>query len=243
MKTWFNLLTAAVAVSFSCLSSDCAVGEEKAAPAAEAGLVAWWPFDEAEGNTAADRSPTPHPAILEGGASFAPGRIGNAIRLNGKTSSLRVPGFKGITGTSPRTVAAWIKTTAASGQIVSWGSEEPGKMWIFGFVRGRIGVTPRGGYLYVKDPLHDDNWHHVAVVMEEGSPPNLHDHVKLFINGEPAEIHDIGLLDLWPIETGDQLDVTIGRGFSGLIDELRIYDRALTEDEVRSLAKTGKISK
>ncbi|MGQ9761199.1 MAG: LamG domain-containing protein [Thermogutta sp.] len=92
----------------------------------------------------------------------------------------------------------------------------------------------------MKNALHDDQWYHVAVVMEEGSPPNLHDHVRLYINGEPAEIHDIGLLDLWPIETGDQLDVVIGRGFSGLIDELRIYDRALTEDEVRTLSEMKK---
>ncbi len=110
-------------------------------------------------------------------------------------------------------------------------------MWIFGFVRSRIGITPRGGYLYVKDPLHDGNWHHVAAVLEEGSPPNLHDHARLFVDGELAEIHDIGLLDLWPIETGDTLDVTIGQGFNGLIDDVRIYARALTEEEIRSLFK------
>jgi len=242
MKVWTSVLAIVVVGFFFWGNLGPVLSEEKAAPLAEAGLVAWWSFDETEGNTAADRSPTPHPAVIEGNASFVPGQIGNAVRLDGKTACLRVPGFKGITGTSPRSVAAWIKTSTAAGQIVSWGSEEPGEMWIFGFVRGRVGVNPRGGYLYVKNPLHDDHWYHVAVVMEEGSPPNLHDHVRLFINGEPAEIHDIGLLDLWPIDTGDQLDVTIGRGFSGLIDELRIYDRALTEDEIRALAKTGKTS-
>ncbi|HPU05732.1 MAG: LamG domain-containing protein [Thermogutta sp.] len=212
------------------------LGEEKPVQPLT-GLVGWWPFDENGGNTAADLCPTPHPATLEGQAKFVAGRIGNAISLDGKGSRLRVPGFKGITGTSPRTVSAWIKTSTASGQIVAWGSEEPGKMWIFGFVRSRIGVTPRGGYLYVKEPLHDGNWHHVAVVLEEGSPPNLHDHARIFVDGELAEIHDIGLLDLWPIETGDTLDVTIGQGFNGLIDDLRIYARVLTEEEIRSLFK------
>ena len=32
--------------------------------------------------------------------------------------------------------------------------------------------------------------------------PNLHDDVTLYLDGAPAEIHDIGLLDLWPIQTG-----------------------------------------
>lgn len=211
------------------------LAEDKAPRPSQEALVGWWPFDETEGTMAADRCPDPHPAVLEGGARFAPGRVGNAVVLDGKTAQLRVAGFKGVTGTAPRTVAAWIKTQTPSGQIVSWGSAEPGRRWTFGFIRGRIGVTPQGGYLYVKDPLHDDNWHHVVVVMEEGSPPNLHDHVKLFVDGAPAEIHDIGLLDLWPIDTGDESEVTIGRGFNGLIDDLRIYRRALSEDEIRAL--------
>jgi hypothetical protein len=110
-------------------------------------------------------------------------------------------------------------------------------MWTFGHIRGRVGVTPKGGYFYMKAGTHDDAWHHVAVTVEAGSPPNLHDHVKLFRDGEVAEIDDIGLLDLWPIETGDSLDVSIGRRFKGSIDDLRLYGRALSEDEIKALFK------
>ncbi|MHC4790682.1 MAG: hypothetical protein ACYS8Y_04465, partial [Planctomycetota bacterium] len=60
---------------------------------------------------------------------------------------------------------------------------------------------------------------------------------RLYEDGEPAEIHDIGLLDLWPINTGSELDVRIGRGLKGLIDDVRIYDRPLSEDEVKALFK------
>jgi hypothetical protein len=59
----------------------------------------------------------------------------------------------------------------------------------------------------------------------------------LYKDGVVAEIHDIGLLDLWPIDTGDDLDVTIGRGFKGLIDDVRIYDRVLSDEEVMALFK------
>jgi hypothetical protein len=89
----------------------------------------------------------------------------------------------------------------------------------------------------MNDQTHDDKWHHVAVVVEETKLPNLHDHVTLYKDGTLAEIHDIGLLDLWPIETGDVLDVRIGRGFKGLIDDVRIYDRALSDDEISLLFK------
>jgi uncharacterized protein len=204
-------------------------------------LVGWWKFDETTGRTAADASGKGHDATLEGTLSFAtnsfPGRSGQAIRFDGEKNVIRVAGFKGITGPQPRTVAGWIKTPGTAGDIVTWGENDSGKMWIFGYIRGRIGATPKGGYLYMKAGTHDDAWHHVAVAVQAGTPPNLHDHVKLYRDGEVAEIDDIGLLDLVPIETGDKLDVTIGRRFKGLLDDLRIYDRALSEDEIKALFK------
>jgi len=72
--------------------------------------------------------------------------------------------------------------------------------------------------------------------VREASPPNLHDDVKLYRDGVPAEIDDIGLLDLWPIETGDKEDVKIGQRYKGLIDDLRIYDHALSDDEIKALS-------
>jgi hypothetical protein len=73
--------------------------------------------------------------------------------------------------------------------------------------------------------------------VEKAELPNLHDDVKLYLDGVLAEIHDIGLLDLWPIDTGSDLDVTIGDGFKGSIDDVRIYDRPLSEDEINALYK------
>ena len=108
-------------------------------------------------------------------------------------------------------------------------------MWIYRFIRGRLGVTLHGGYYYINDAIHDDKWHHMAVVVVEAELPNLHDDVRLYKDGTLAEIHDIGLLDLWPIETGNELNVTIGRRFKGLIDDVRIYDRPLSEDEIKAI--------
>jgi hypothetical protein len=203
-------------------------------------LVGWWKFDETSGKSAADSSKKGHPGVLEGGLSFethsVPGRIGTAISLDGKDGCVRITGFKGVTGTQPRTVAAWIKTTKPSGEIVSWGLSDFGKMWTMSFIRSRVGVTPKGGYYYMKAGVHDNEWHHVAAVLKEGAPPNLHDNVRLYRDGVLAEIDDIGLLDLWPIETGDKEDVRIGWRFNGLIDDLRIYDRALSDDEIKALS-------
>jgi hypothetical protein len=87
----------------------------------------------------------------------------------------------------------------------------------------------------MNDPVDDDKWHHMAVVIKEAELPNLHDDVVLYKDGTIAEVHDIGLLDLWPIDTGSDLDVRIGLEFKGLIDDVRIYDRALSDQEVLAL--------
>lgn len=202
-------------------------------------LVGWWKFDETSGKTAADSSRHGRKGTLKGGLSFddnsVAGRIGKALKFDGGDDYVEITKYKGVTGTRPRTVSAWIKTKNAKGEIISWGADDFGQMWTYGHIRGRIGLSPSGGYLYINDKTDDDKWYHVAIVVQEVELPNLHDDVKLYKNGEPAEIHDIGLLDLWPIKTGKEIDVRIGRRFNGLIDDLRIYNRALSDDEVKAI--------
>ncbi len=201
-------------------------------------LVGWWKFDETAGKTAADSSMHKRKGTLTGDLSFdkssAEGRIGKALKLDGR-DYVEITKYKGITGTKPRTVAAWIRTNKTDGEIVSWGEDDFGKMFYCRFIRRRIGVTPDGGYLYMKEYVNDDKWRHVAVVVRQAELPNLHDDVKLYLDGEVAIIDDIGLLDLWPLTTGKNIDVRIGRRYVGLLDDLRLYDRPLSDDEVKAI--------
>ena len=235
-----NLPIILVAASVLCLSwVVIATAEDKPKTLdTDPHLVGWWKFDETAGKTAADSSRHKRKGKLTGELSFeknsAEGKIGKALKLGGR-DYVEITKYKGITGTKPRTIAAWVKTKKNNGEIVSWGLDDFGKMWICRFIRGRIGVTPGGGYFYMKEGVSDDKWHHVAAVVHEAELPNLHDDVRLYRDGEIAVIDDIGLLDLWPVDTGKDIDVRIGRGYTGLLDDLRLYDRALTEDEVKAI--------
>ena len=242
------LLSNAVMV-FSLITSFSVLAQSGAGRATESklatldtdpNLAGWWKFDEVSGKTAADSSRHSREGTLKEGLTFdkgsAPGRIGKALKF-GDNGYVEITRYKGVTGTRPRTVAAWIKTENDGGEIISWGTDDFGKMFFFRFIRGRIGITPNGGYYYMNEPVDDDKWHHVAVVVKEAEPPNLHDDVVLYKDGTVAEIHDIGLLDLWPIDTGNELDVRIGLEFEGLIDDVRIYDRALSDEEITALFK------
>ncbi len=75
-----------------------------------------------------------------------------------------------------------------------------GQMWTCGFIRRHIGLTPSGGYYYMNDEVHDDKWHHVAIVLLEAELPNLHDDVRLYKDGELAEIHELANLVELPLE-------------------------------------------
>ena len=198
-------------------------------------LQGWWKLD----GTAADSSTHARGGKLAGNASFVAGRIGQAVELD-KDGVVRIAGYKGIVGTGPRSIAVWIKTGAPEGEVVSWGLRDFGRMWKLCFYRKHIGANPEGGYFYAAADIHDNEWHHVAVVVHKAELPNLHDDVTLYLDGEIAEIDDIGLLDLWPIETEAGEDVTIGAGYKGAVDELRIYNRELSDEEVAALHAMGK---
>lgn len=245
-RNWFLivaglLLGGTAGSAFSQTPSNPSADKSKAATLdTDPHLVGWWKFEEASGKTAADSSGKGHDGTLDGNlaaeTNHVPGRVGQAIQFDGK-DGVRVVGFKGVTGMQARTAAVWMKTSVIGGDLLTWGQNEPGRMFHFGFVRGRIGLEPRGGYYYMKADTHDGKWHHVAVTVQAASPPNLHDHVKLYKDGEIAEIDDIGLLDLWPLDTGDQQDLSIGRRFKGLLDDVRLYDRTLSDEEIKALFK------
>ena len=216
---WF---ICSVALLATCAGQAMAAGPEP---------LVYYPFDQLDG-IVLDASGNGLDGAPNGGVQLVPGGYANGCySFNGSDSYVQLE--RPVQDSF--TLAAWIKTTTASGEIVSWGTPDFGKMWTLGFIRGRVGVTPHGGYLYMNAETHDDRWHHVAVVVRQAEAPNLYDDVTLYLDGQVAVIHDIGLLDLWPIDTGNELDVRIGRNFKGLIDDLRIYSRVLSEDEIHAL--------
>ncbi len=234
-----------IVLMLSLVSFAAAAGSDSKSDANDPHLMGWWKFDESSGETFADSSGKKRNGVPKGGLSIekssTAGRIGKAIKISkGSDEYVEIKGYKGVGGTKARTVMAWIKTKSAKGEILSWGTDDGGMMFTYCFVRKGVGVIPSAGYYYGKSKPADDTWHHVVAVVRDAKLPNLHDDVTLYMDGELEEIDDIGLLDLWPIETGDELDVRIGKGFDGLIDEVRIYDRPLSKEEVKAIFESAK---
>lgn len=197
-------------------------------------------FDDAHGDTAADSSVYARTALLHNQPSWTSGPAGGALAFDGTDDYLEVIGCKGVTGLMSRTCSAWIKTTHVSGEILAWGSASSGRKWIIRVNEtGSLRTEVQGGYIYGTTSLTDDVWHHVAVVLDSDGSPDVAE-VQLYVDGQLETT--AGVL-AQPIDTAADQDVNIGvfaksayRFFNGFIDDVRIYDRALTPQEIQTLA-------
>jgi plastocyanin domain-containing protein len=137
---------------------------------------------------------------------------------------------------------AWVKTTGTQyGIVMSWGAEQAGQKWMFRVESGGgIGVGVWGGYSVSQSVVNDGQWHHVAAVLEDDGTPTVAE-IRFYIDGV---LQTALPSNTQSIETASSQDVRIGAYenagnlvsyFSGLMDEVRIYDYALTGQEIQQL--------
>ena len=103
---------------------------------------------------------------------------------------------------------------------------------------GQLRTEVQGGNIIGTTLINDGFWHHIAVVVEDDGSADITE-VHLYVDGNPEEIS--ASVDE-PVNTGNVYNVRIGvydvsqRFFKGLIDEVRIYDRPLSEAEIQQIA-------
>lgn len=205
-------------------------------------LLAWWRFSEGSGSTTADSSGHGHTATI-GNPSWGPGYLWLAGGFNYPTTPSNPPALR-LTG--PMTLSAWTIAAAASvsglGRIISKGGNSGSRGWelnaessgAYAFqvasnattlVSVSGGTVPTGGAVA--------DWRHVAGVYDPAAG-----RMSLYTNGVLAAQRTTGV----PAAQFDSgLNVTIGYRPDGTlpwaytVDDVRIYNRALSVDEIRAL--------
>jgi arylsulfatase A-like enzyme len=179
-------------------------------------------------------------ATLRNGAGYSTDKCEgtNSLSLGGISAYADAPGYKGITGTGARTVACRIKTGTAGTPIVAWGTDVTGGKWVVKVdSSGKLRAEINGGYVTGTTDLLGNKWIHVAVTFTNDGSPNITD-AKLYVNGV---LETVSASQAVALNTVSGNDVKIGGDFSatyfnGLLDDVRIYDTALTVDEVKVLS-------
>lgn len=234
------------------------------ATTAQAGLVGHWGFDEGSNGTlatTADLSGNGHTATGFGGASYTVGRIGNgALSLDGSAAYVQVIGSAGsaldIAG-SQYTVAWWARANATSSGIQAMiGNDDgadyangvllyyinDGSLWASQIKAGGTSnadtQTVATGYdvtnppISIADGSQVGEWVHFAMTFDESTGFR-----NFYVNG----IH-FGAYATADKAGAGSTDVFFGRYtvnnlgyFNGDLDDIRIYDNALSQVEIQEL--------
>jgi hypothetical protein len=209
------------------------------------GAAARWAFDEPSGTAVAD-SAGAHPGTIYNmqNTNRVPGRQYKALRFDGVDDYIAVAGYKGVTQSAPRTCSAWIKTSASQYMVIlNWGGDD-GQKWLLGvYPDGQFGVFLSSGN-EIKSGLivADGYWHHVTAVLADDGSPSVNE-IQLYVDGIRV---NATASSTTAVDTPSVSDLSIGAYpingqmgvfFNGLIDDVRIYDRALTANEVKLLAE------
>lgn len=217
-------------------------------------LVLHWPFEEGSGTNTADLSGNSHTGVLTDmdpatdwvntGLAAVPSGTAYALDFDGNNDIVNasIDNYKGVTGKQPRTVSAWIKTTAADPPIISWGQNLGGQKFVFRVqssdgTNGALRVEVSSGYIVGALPINDGTWYHVAAVIPTNTALNV-TQARLYVDGQlQGTSASLGQA----INTASSANVRVGTRFTGVtyagqIDEVRVYDHPLTPAELNALA-------
>ena len=199
-----------------------------------------WTLDDAAGIAALDSSGNLRDGTLMNGPVWtSSGKHNGALEFDGVDDYVEITGYTGITGPSSRTCIAWIKTTTVSREILTWGNSYAGCKWIIRVNEtGALRAEVEGGYIYGATPVNDGTWHHIAVVLNSDGTPTISE-VLLYVDGQ---LETVAGVSNEPIYTAADQNVVIGvytngtgRFFKGLIDDVRIYNKALSGVQIEQL--------
>lgn len=201
-----------------------------------AGLLGWWKFDETEGSTAADSSGCGNSGSLQGNPEWKPkgGKIGGAIELDGSGDFITIENEPAFDIKNQITISAWVNITSVPQEwtgIVTKGDDAWRLSTDFANNVFHFGLAGSGDYLNGKGSVGSGQWHNVGCVYD-GSTMSIYVDGKL--DTSRPRSGPIGTND-FPVCIGDNLELP-GRCWDGLIDDVRVYNYALSEKEIAALA-------
>jgi len=218
---------------FLCLLIPGVVGSATAQT--DESLIGWWKFDEGVGTTAADSSGNGRDIELVS-ATWEEGFAGSAVHFHGAGYG-RDREFSSTANAI--TVCAWVWHEAfVANRVERYVTVGPEIAVIRKETDGRLHfyITPGGAFshAYAGDVLVEGQWLHVAGTWDGAAQ-------RLYLNGEEvATLTPSGVLGTG---TMFRLSSPDGEPLNGMLDEVRVYDRALSGQEITAVMNPGGLVK
>ncbi len=194
-------------------------------------LVAYWSFDEGGGTVAADLSENSYDGTLRGGTSWTDGTYGSALQFNGSDAYVET-GQTFLNGLDGFTLAGWVSASNIDVYSSLFGQND---LIEFGFIGGaQVGTWLLGNnwQLVAADYTFDyPSWHHLALAGDATR-------IVIYIDGQEAASDEGGLSSGsagFTFKIGAGVFNSTGDPFLGEIDDVWVFSRALTQQEIQSL--------
>jgi fibronectin type 3 domain-containing protein len=199
------------------------------------GLVAGYNFDAGSGTAVADSSGNGNTGTITG-ATWTAGRYGGGLSFNGSTNRVQVPSATSLNLTSGMTLAGWVRPTASQG---GWRTiiQKEADAYVLNASNDTGALFPGGGGTI------NGSWQYVSGT--SASPLNTWTHVAMTYDGATMRLYVNGVQVSTRLVTGTSQTTTsplwiggnspYGEYFQGVLDEIRVYNRALTLAEILTI--------
>jgi hypothetical protein len=227
--------------------------EDRTVPTAVAvpsGLVSWWTAN----NTPNDVMGLNNATLTN--VTYAAGEVGQAFNFNGSNGWAALGDPSSLAFTTSFTIEGWIKvnglpTNYNFGSILFRGDDrgglDPYQLVIKPNGNLQFGISSTTTGASLEAPIPTGQYVHVAATLDDGTGA-----MTLYENGAVVAQSTTTVRPFGPLDPTQQPGVGIGNSnalsnydvpFNGLIDELSVYNRALTAGEVLGIAKAGSSGK
>ena len=220
-------------------------------PAPE-GLVSWWTADA----TTADLMGR-NDAVLIDGAGYAAGQVGQAFDFDGVNDRVQLPDSESLKLTESLSIEGWINVrsypNSGHGLILFRGDDRGGLDPYFMTIRPdgalQFSITALGGGATLTAPISLNQFLHVAGTLDDATGT-----MRLYVDGFMAAETTTNVRPFGDLDASQNPGIGIGNHggasatphnfpFDGLIDELSVYNRALTDLEVQGIYDAGAAGK
>jgi hypothetical protein len=213
-------------------------------------MAAWWPLDENDGDTSEEMVHN-NDGTWMGSPTPVAGKVAGALDFNGVTDYVEVPDNAFLDfGTGDFSIDAWVTTSDACGTYAIVDKRSGPMMTMTGYVlfiyNGNLAFQwgfGAGNSTYLSSLLvADANWRHVAVTADRDDPCGL----KLYVNGVSQAFNPTA--QQGNLNNDGNLLIASDRyynshRFNGSIDEVELFNRALTAAEVNAIYAAGSAGK
>jgi len=198
------------------------------------GIVAAYGFEEPSGTTVTDMSGNGLDGSISGSTRTTPGRFGAALSFDGVNDWVTVPDANALDLTNAMTIEAWVRPTVLS-SWVSVITKEQAAQLAYGLYANSSTNRPTVNIFTSNEKdvrgtakLAINAWTHLAATYDGVT-------LRLYVNGtnvKSGSFKGTIATSTGPLRLGG--NAFAGEWFTGLIDEVRVYNRALTVAEVQT---------